>query len=373
VLEGARLEVQELRGARANVEWRILAREIAPGNSHLIAELEELLGREGSETDLEVDDIRLRRDRKKHVTDVWVRWQEQAHLFSSGPEDRHFTIDRASGRVQFGDGTLGKVLPVGATVLARQYQAGGGKTGNVAVGAISQLLGGVAGVEGASNPRAAEGGADGETLERFQERGPATVRHRGRAISPLDYETLAREASPAVAVARAVPTRNATGQTLPGWVTVILIPESQAARPWPSFGLREQVRRFIEQYAPCGIAAAHRVHITGADYLPVDVAATIAPLSGETDIGAVEDAAREALEEFLHPLRGGPERRGWTPGRHVFLSDVAAALERIAGVDYVEELTLMLEGNPQGASVRVAEDRVVVAGEIRLKFKASED
>jgi len=258
-------------------------------------------------------------------------------------------------------------------VLAREYRAGGGKTGNVAAGAISQLLGGVSGVQGVSNPRAAEGGADGETLERFHERGPATVRHRGRALAPQDYETLAREASPAVAVARAVPTRNATGQILPGWVTVILIPESQEARPWPSFGLREQVRRFLEQYAPCDVAAAHRIYVTGADYLAIDVAATITPLNGDTDIGAVEDAVREALEDFLHPLRGGPERRGWPAGRDVFLSDVAAVLERVADVDYVEELSLMLEGNLQGTSVRVAEDRVVVAGEIRLKFKASED
>src|SRR6185503_5731581 len=104
----------------------------------------------------------------------------------SKTEDRHFTIDRASGRLQFGDGTMGKVLPLGATVLGRHYRAGGGKTGNVAAGAISQLLGGVSGVQGVSNPRAAEGGADGETLERFHERGPATVRHRGRAVSLMD-------------------------------------------------------------------------------------------------------------------------------------------------------------------------------------------
>ena len=35
------------------------------------------------------------------------------------------------------------------------------------------------------------------TLEAFATRGPDTVRHRGRAVAARDYETMAREASPA--------------------------------------------------------------------------------------------------------------------------------------------------------------------------------
>jgi len=85
----------------------------------------------------------------------------------------------------------------------------------------------------------------------------------------------------------------------------------------------------------------------------------------------VERRAREALKEFLHPLRGGPAGRGWDLGRDVYLSDVAAVLERVQGLDYVEELTLLLGGAPQGESVPVADDRIVVAGEIMLKLKAA--
>ncbi len=95
--------------------------------------------------------------------------------------------------------------------------------------------------------------------------------------------------------------------------------------------------------------------------------ATIAPVE-EDEAGAVEKSAREALQEFLHPLRGGPERRLGT-GRDVFLSDVAAVLEGIAGVDYVEELTLSQNGVSAGDSVPVPDDRIVVAGNIRLKLR----
>jgi hypothetical protein len=47
-------------------------------------------------------------------------------------------------------------------------------------------------------------------------------------------------------------------------------------------------------------------------------------------------------------------------------------MERIPGIDYVEELGLLLKGALQGERIRVAEDRIVVAGEIQLKLKAGE-
>ena len=54
------------------------------------------------------------------------------------------------------------------------------------------------------------------------------------------------------------------------------------------------------------------------------------------------------------------------------MSDVAAVLERVKGVDYVKELTLFVQGNLQGERIPIADDRVVVAGVIRLKLEAAE-
>lgn len=369
VLASQQIEVREVAGARANVEWRLVALEVFGGDASMIARIETLLGTEGTQTDIEQGDLRLKRDRNKRVTEVWVRWREQRHLFFSDPNDRDYAVDRARGWLMFGDGTRGKVPQSGAAILARQYRTGGGRAGNVAARALSQLVGPIGGVEAAFNPLMGEGGADGETLENYAIRGPRTVRHRGRAIAPADYKTLAHEASPAVA--RAIPVRNPAGRPIPGWVTLLIIPYSEEPRPWPSFGLREQVRRFIEARAPADLAAARGIYMTGPDYLSLDIAATVAPVD-PAEAGAVETRARKALGEFLHPLLGGPEGRGWELGRDVFLSDMAAVLERVPGVDYVEELALLLGGALQGERVSVAPDRTVVAGDIRLKLEAAE-
>ncbi|NIP84130.1 MAG: putative baseplate assembly protein, partial [Planctomycetales bacterium] len=167
--------------------------------------------------------------------------------------------------------------PVGAIIQARRYRTGGGLAGNVPAESISQLLSGVGGVESVSNPKAAEGGADAEALENLAWRGSQTLRHRGRSLAPADYETMAREASPAVAVARALPGLDPGGRERPGWVTLIIIPNSAEDRPWPSFGLREHVRRYIAQRAPAAVAAAGGLYVTGPQYQPVDVSATIVP------------------------------------------------------------------------------------------------
>jgi predicted phage baseplate assembly protein len=255
----------------------------------------------------------------------------------------------------------------GALIRASVFQSGGGLAGNVNAGTITQLLGSVSGIQSVSNPRAAEGGADGETLQAFALRAPMSIRNRGRALMLSDYETMAHEASAGVAVARAIPARDSGGHTVPGWVTLIIIPQSQDPRPTPSFGLREEVRIYIENRAPANLAAAHSIEVIGPDYLAVDVTATLAP-QDPAKAGEVEQAALQALAEFLHPLYGGPGGLGWDLGRGVFASDVAAVLGDAHGVDYVEELALFINGVLQGDRVDVPPGQIVVAGQLKISL-----
>ena len=367
VLPGQRIEVRELAGPRANVEWRILAVALLGDDPRVLQGLETELAAEGDLDDLQRGPLRLRRDRLKRVTEAWVRWEERISLFSSGPDDRHYALDRAHGRLIFGDGVNGRVPPLGAPIAARSYMTGGGRAGNVGARAISQLLGAVGGVQSVFNAHAAEGGADAESPEQVAVRGPRSVRHRGRAVLAGDYETMAREASPSVAVARALPGRDASGLATPGWVTLVIIPHSAEPRPYPSFGLRESVRDYVAQRAAGDLAAADRIFVTGPDYQPVDVQATIVPVD-PSQAGPVERAVHDALTTFLDPLRGGPGGQGWTPGEEVFVSDVAAVVEHVDGVDYSLELALLRNGVAVGASLPIGAGRLPVAGDIRLRL-----
>jgi hypothetical protein len=141
------------------------------------------------------------------------------------------------------------------------------------------------------------------------------------------------------------------------------MPHSQEARPQPSFGLRRQVQAFLAARVPAAVAA--QITVTGPTYLPVGVQAVVTPLNA-AEAGVVRDAVIAALEKFLHPLTGGPEGTGWAFGRDVYLSDVAAVLEAVRGVDYVSTLNLLLKGSPSGERLEVPPDRIVVAGLLKI-------
>jgi predicted phage baseplate assembly protein len=351
VLPGEVIEVRELEGARASVELPMLRDELLADGF----------------TD---EDIRTVTDpRSGKVREVWVRWRSRPHFYFSAPTDRHYIIERARGRLLFG-GPNGRLPTVGVdNIRARSYRAGGGVAGNVARGQIDQLLGGAL-AQGVSNPRAASGGADGETATAVKDRGPETLRHRWRALSAKDYEAMARESSPGIAAVRVLPTAAPNGRPAPGWVTVIIVPQGQEPRPQPSIELRQQVHEYLAARLPGTVDPSH-VTVLGPFYRPVGVAALVTPRA-RGEAGVVAQRVRTALERFLHPLTGGPEGHGWEFGRDVFLSDVAAILEAVAGVDYVRQLDLLLDDAPVGPRVEIPPDQIVVAGDLRIEMEAGE-
>jgi predicted phage baseplate assembly protein len=265
----------------------------------------------------------------------------------------------------FGDDRNGKVPPASTLVVAREYQAGGGKSGNLPARMIKQAPGGAA-VQEVFNALAAEGGTDAEPAATIAGRGPRALRRRGRAMTARDYEVLAFEAAPEVAWARVFPASDVHLGRRPGHVLIMLLPETKDRRPWPSFGLRERVRKHIEARALSGLCVSRCIHVTGPRYFPVDVEVAVVPKVA-SEAGTVEKRVRAALEDFLHPLRGGPRGQGWELGRDVFLSDVAAVVENVAGVDFAKEIALLRDNTPQGESVAVPRDLLVVAGDIRIK------
>jgi hypothetical protein len=345
VLSDEIVEVRELSGARAPIELPILQEELASLG----------IGQEALRT---VTD-----PRSGEISEVWVRWQHRPNLFFSGPDDRHYVLERSRGRLVFGDNVHGRIPTAGnGNILARRYRSGGGENGNLPASSIGKLMSGVL-AESVSNPRPAEGGADGEDLDGVRRRGPQVMRHRQQAISLADYEFLALEASPAVAVARALPTTHPSGRPSDGWVRLTIMPQSQDPQPQPSFGLRRLVESYVKVRAPAAIA--HQVTVGGPHYLPIGVEASIAPLD-PTEAGSTVAGVQAELAAFLHPLTGGPEGRGWPFGRDVFLSDVAAVIESVHGVDYAGTINLLLDGTPRGEMIAVPPDRIVVAGTLRI-------
>ena len=57
-------------------------------------------------------------------------------------------------------------------------------------------------------------------------------------------------------------------------------------------------------------------------------------------VEALRDRCTRALYDYLNPLIGGPDGEGWPFGRPVQAGEVYAVLQRLPGVDLVEEVRL---------------------------------
>jgi uncharacterized phage protein gp47/JayE len=309
------------------------------------------------------------KDEKENVTETWVLWTEVSDFFDSTAESRHYTLDRAIGQLQFGDGINGMIPPAGDdNIKAFSYQAGGGAQGNVKAGEVKTLKSAVAGVDKVSNPVAADGGADTATLDQMLKVGPAMISHRNRAVTVEDFEWLAKEASRKVVKVRCLPNTNNKKVTEIGWVTVIIVPDSLEDKPFPSLELRRKVRKYLEDHSANTITSAKHVYIAGPFYkeigVSVDVYVTSIDVASE-----VERQIRTNLNAFFHPLTGGAEEKGWDFGRNVSASDIYALLEGIKGVDHVENVKFIYSGKTGEDIVEIEQNFLVANGKHSINLQ----
>ncbi len=55
---------------------------------------------------------------------------------------------------------------------------------------------------------------------------------------------------------------------------------------------------------------------------------------------ALQKACLAALFDYFHPVRGGPDGTGWPFGRPLHVGEVYAVLQRLDGVELIEDARL---------------------------------
>jgi len=311
----------------------------------------DLLSSEG----IEVQEVKNDADK---VVDSWVRWNAVGDLFDSGPRSRHYVLDGATGEAIFGDGIDGMIPPIGTDNIKASYKSGGGVKGNVIIGEVNVLKTPIAGANRVVNHVSAEGGSDTETLESVLQRGPHLIKHMERAVTIEDFERLAKDSSSEIAITRIF----VDGPRL----KIVIIPKGDEEKPMPTPGLMRTVKSYLLERSLNSIFS-NDIEVSGPCYKEVRVTVQVVPVS----IGAAGPLEREVtkrLKEYLHPLKGGPDREGWRFVRDVHISDIYSLLEGIEGVDHVENLEL----NDEQEDVKIIESEMVCSGDHRITMKLGE-
>ncbi len=319
--------------------------------------------------DLGTDPVRPVEPDNPQNNEVWVRWKRVDSFFASGPRSRHYTLDYIGGMLGFGDGRRGMVPGEGKNnIVATSYRIGGGSLGNVNAGTLTSLGRALAYVESVTNPLAATGGADRETIEEAKQRAPYTIKSRDRAVTSEDYEMLALRASTQLARARCVPDRSNRGH-----VTLALVPKGELRgeelnrRLIPS----NEVLRFVKRYLDDRKLVGTVLNVVRPRYKDMSLRVVLIRRSVGTSDRLRKDIELK-LRRYLHSLVGDRHGKGWEFGRPVLKAELIHLVEEVPGVEGVDALEIRDELRNVGVEhLRLEDDElpflvhVIVAEKVR--------
>ncbi|WP_327331742.1 putative baseplate assembly protein [Calothrix rhizosoleniae] len=315
------------------------------------------------------------------------KWQEVTDFADSTSESLHYTINSVTGTVQFGplirepgklkqetqvrsriqqpkpedtvvqigdmehshlEHQYGAVPPRGSEIKIVAYRTGGGKQGNVQSYTLQSLKSAVPYIAQVINHKPAANGTDAESLEQAVLRAPSILRTRDRAVTPEDFEVLARKGSQGgIARVRCLPegfNRQA------GTVGLLVVPQvntdgitrGEGLSPEQMIlnrALEEQVLNYLDERRVLGV----QVYLEQPEYVGVSVQTEIALEPAYQNPLAQQEIIQNlkiALYKYLNPFTGGLSGQGWEFGRPVYNSDIIALLQKFPGVRYLGAILL---------------------------------
>jgi uncharacterized phage protein gp47/JayE len=254
----------------------------------------------------------------------WVTWTRRDSLLYDISHSGRVTLSSAEDRdyyvqfdendncwVVFGDNTYGRIPQTAQNNIRATYRIGGGSAGNVPANSITIAKTTIPLFDSVTNPRAAAGGADHESIDHAKRFGPLAYRSARRAVTLNDYVALAQQAGGVAKVRAAAPNWNV--------IELYVAPEGDAVTKVP-----ETLRRQLISYFEDKRMAGTLVEILDAIPVPIDIDIELV-----YDKRYSPDAVRQAASSAVHDWLAF-EKVDF--GQQVYLSDVYGRVESVAGV-----------------------------------------
>jgi predicted phage baseplate assembly protein len=275
-------------------------------------------------------------------------WLEVDDFGSSAPDDKHYVIDNTTGEIMFGpalpqrDGSVkryGAIPPRGSMIVMTRYRYGGGITGNVQARQLDVLKSSISYVSRVANRRLAIGGLNAEDLEDAKMRVPGHLRTLDRAVTASDFEYLALKAAPGfIQRVHALQPPTVTS----GEVKVLVVPRVQDLSgyiPPEELALPENIRSTIKTYLDDRRLISTRLDVLQPAYFFITTRVRVR-INQFAVMDEVKLRAEARLYEYLSPITGGPDGKGWPFGRSLYIADVINALQGLRGIEVIHSVEL---------------------------------
>jgi len=272
-------------------------------------------------------------------------WQRVNHLAAANRDSRVYTLDAINGIIRFGDGVKGKRPLSGLGIRVAYYRHGGGTEGNLPADSITKMARKTSGLT-VRHEWPAQGGVDAETISEAEQRLPAYLSHRNRAVTQADFKILA-ESNPINSVAKAecfpglLPGSSIerVQRDIPGVISLFVLPPKNAAineAPRPSKGLL----RDVFDYLSSRILMGTELYVLSPEFVPISLTLLV-QAQDPTMQQSVEKAIEQSLLDYLWALApGGPTGEGWPMGRNIDVDELRTHASRTEGVLKIKQIRL---------------------------------
>jgi predicted phage baseplate assembly protein len=300
----------------------------------------------------------------------FVPWTKVDNFASSTRHDRHFMLDRAKGEIRFGpairqpNGEIkqyGRVPEPQRSIRLPQYRYGGGYQGNVRANKLEILKTTLDYIDHVTNWKAARGGRDEENLEEAKMRARRQMQAQERAVTASDYETLGLKGEEGIGRIKCLTGEN----VLPSegslsfaseTIELLVVPDvvdailaGDLSKLSIEAHLKQKIKKKLDPYR----LLTTTLLVREPRYYGVQVEAEVIAEGWVLWPGELKEKGRQTLNRFLSPLplpisdlqsrsasESARDEKGWPFGQPLYLADLYALLQKIAGVKHVRNIRL---------------------------------
>ena len=253
------------------------------------------------------------RDAYGNISGLWIKWTEVDNFINSEAGDRHYVVDRVNGKIIFGDGIHGMLLPKRSDEAVKvNYTTGGGRRGNLAIGGINRLADAMRFIGNVYNPVSTFGGQDFESVDQAIKRGADIFKHCNRAVTEQDYEALAMEASRSIAKLKCVANVDREGNFTPGRINVAIVLEEYQKGRSLFLSQKDKIQNFLIERSNCTVDK-DMIKVIEPVYMRISTKLWLRA-SINDEIYDMQRTIREKITEFIDPLHGNFGKTGWNIG-----------------------------------------------------------